>query len=250
MASATVTVTMDDAGADPAVNGALARCLEAGALDCVSVMASGRHWEEACDMAGESGLPVSVHLNCVEPPFLTDSDFPGGILSWTLYASSLAPAARREWRMQIERLLSRGLMLTRMDGHRHLHHLPPLREAALDLAEEYGIRIVRAAVVPPGDGGLRGLYLRRLGRRLAEGARARGLAATSLMLGFGRSGRVGKRYLQRAERLLDSAGLSGDDEVELVMHPALRPVWSGGQPEELSLLTSDWYGQWSRRNRG
>ncbi|MGM0627376.1 MAG: hypothetical protein ACQETZ_04370, partial [Candidatus Fermentibacterota bacterium] len=94
------------------------------------------------------------------------------------------------------------------------------------------------------------LYLRRLGRRLAEGARARGLAATSLMLGFGRSGRVGKRYLQRAERLLDSAGLSGDDEVELVMHPALRPVWSGGQPEELSLLTSDWYGQWSRRNRG
>ena len=249
MPGAVVTVTMDDAGLDPAVNGALSRCLEAGALDCVSVIASGRYWEEACDIAGGSGLPVSVHLNCIEPPFLSDSDFPSGILSWTLHASSLVTAARREWRMQIERLLTRGMMLTRMDGHRHLHHLPPLREAALELAEEYGIRIVRAAVLPRGDGGLRGLYLRRLGKLLAEEARRRGLAATSLMLGFGRSGSVGRSYLQRAERLLESAGLSGGDEVELVMHPALKPVWSRGQPEELSLLTSDWFGEWSRRNR-
>jgi predicted glycoside hydrolase/deacetylase ChbG (UPF0249 family) len=241
---------MDDAGLAPEVNGALSRCLEAGALDRVSIMASAPHWEEACDIAAAGGVPVSAHLNCVEPPFVSGCDFPGGIMTWTLYASSMVPGVRREWRMQMERLLSRGVMLTGLDSHRHLHHLPPLREVALDLAGEYGIRMVRAAVLPPGEGGLRGLYLRRLGRRMAAEARDRGLSATSMMLGFGRSGRVGRRYLQRVERLLSSGGLPGEAEVELVMHPALEPVWSGGQPEELSLLTSDWYGEWSCRNRG
>ncbi len=249
MAGPAVTVTMDDAGLAPAVNEALGACLESNALDCVSVMASGGVWKDACAVLGGFDVQVSAHLNCVEPPFLSGAEFPSGILSWTLYASSLAPAARREWRMQIERLLSRGQTLTRLDSHRHLHHLPPLREAALDLAQEYGIGVVRAAVLPPGEGGLRGLYLRRLARRMAERARARGMVPTSMMLGFGRSGRVDRRYLERAERLMASGGLPDGEEVELIVHPASLPVWSRGQPGELELLTSDWYGEWSRRNR-
>lgn len=245
-----VAVTMDDAGISPAVTGALERCLEAGALDRVSVMASGGDFDAASELAASSGLPVSAHLNCIEPPFLTDGRFPGSLLSWTLHASALAPAVGEEWRRQLEALLSRGLMLTGLDSHRHLHHLPPLQEVALELAAEFGIRRVRAAVVPSGEGGLRGLYLRRLGRRLARSAADRGLVSCGLMFGFGRAGRVDRRYLESVEERLGRADLPKGTEAELVVHPALEPVWSRGQPKELELLTSDWYGEWSDRCRG
>jgi len=246
VAEGRLSVTMDDLGLAPAVTAALRRCLKAGALDRVSVMATGEDFDAASGLAASSGLPVSAHLNCVEPPFLTGAGFPRSLLAWTLHASSLAPLVRQEWRRQLEAMLARGLMLTGLDSHRHLHHLPPLRKVALDLAEEFGLRRVRAAQLPSGDGGIRGLYLRRLGRRMARAASDRGLQPCGLMFGFGRAGRVDRSYLERVERLLESEAAA---EAELVVHPAVKPVWNPGQPEELALLTSDWYGEWSLRCR-
>ena len=250
MAGPAITVTVDDAGLAAEVNQALRLCMEAGAVDCASVLASGEAWEEACSIVAGSTLPVSAHLNCVEPPFLSDRSFPGSIPVWACRASSLADAVRREWSMQIERLLSRGVMVTGLDSHRHLHHLKPLAEVALDLAEEYGIRRVRTAVTAPEDGGLKGRLLRRLARKVACDARERGMATTGLLLGFGRAGRIDRPYLERAERLLDSEQASWKGDVELVMHPATAPLWNRGQPLELELLTSDWFEKWSSRNRG
>jgi hypothetical protein len=70
------------------------------------------------------------------------------------------------------------------------------------------------------------------------------------MFGFGRAGRVDRRYLESVEERLGRADLPKGTEAELVVHPALEPVWSRGQPKELELLTSDWYGEWSDRCRG
>ena len=58
-------------------------------------------------------------------------------------------AVGREWRLQIERVLDAGLTLSHLDGHKHVHLLPPLpyrpflalwRRAALVLTDSGGLQ--------------------------------------------------------------------------------------------------------------
>jgi len=62
------------------------------------------------------------------------------------------------------------------------------------------------------------------------------------MLGFSRSGRLTAGYLARW-----GSRIPPGRETELVAHPALVPVWSEGQPAELSLLLSDGFADWLAR---
>jgi chitin disaccharide deacetylase len=48
-----------------------------------------------------------------------------------------------ECRMQIEKALSRGISITHLDSHKHLHFFGEFREIITKLAQEYGIMRVR-----------------------------------------------------------------------------------------------------------
>jgi hypothetical protein len=50
---------------------------------------------------------------------------------------------RLEWRAQIERCLSKGLTISFINSHEHIHMLPPLFRLVGELAQEYGIAHVR-----------------------------------------------------------------------------------------------------------
>ncbi len=238
-----ITVTIDDGGLNDAVNRAAALCMDAGVVHRFSIIPTGTCVPAACELAMSRGVAVSAHLDCCSGPFLLpESRFPGGFASWALRAGRLMPLLRSEWSAQIERLLGLGAMVTSLDSHRHLHHLPEVRDVFLDIARDYRIGTVRAAVLP--DRMCRypmGILLNGLGVRLSEMASRRGQSSATWMLGFGASGSVGRKYLEKY------MATAGEDDMELVMHPATEAVWSSGQPAELELMLSDWFAERTAR---
>ena len=233
-----LTVTVDDGGSCDGVNGAVRTCAGMGRLHRVSVLATGPSWREACEIAAGAGVEISVHLNCIEPPFLGPSEFPVKWSAWVLSAGRLADSVRREWTLQVERVLSAGFRVSRLDSHRHLHHLGALRRVVLDLALEYGAGSVRSARLPDKAARPSGIVLDVLAARLSGMAAARGIGTTSSILGFSSSGRIDRAYLERY------GGRLPGGECEVVMHPALENVWSDGQVGEFELMTSEWFGEW------
>lgn len=232
-----ITVTIDDGGKHQAVNDAAAMCFQAGVVNRFSILPTGPCAGPACALAMGSGVHVCAHLDCLEGPFiLPGSSFPKSPAVWAACASRLAIRAREEWSAQVERLLALGAMVTGLDSHRHLHHLPHLRDAFLDIAREYRIGTVRAAVLP--DRMLRfpqGLLLNSLGVRFRKIASERGFSSAPWMLGFGASGGVRREYLETY------LSRTGEEDVEIVLHPATEAVWCRWQPGELELMLSEWF---------
>jgi len=205
----------------------------------VSILATGEYLDQALKIASEGEAAVSVHLNCAQPPLLTDMQPPGFRWMWPFAGRAAAERVRREWRLQIQRILESGIPVDGLDSHQHLHNAPPLRRIILDLAEDFGIRRVRCAVLPERFHGPRCYILDAFGRKMREGARRRGLETNDLMLGFTVAGRVDAGYLSGLRGLLQEGGCA-----ELVMHPSVEPVWSRGQTEEYGLIRSDWFKEW------
>ncbi|MBN1433169.1 ChbG/HpnK family deacetylase [Candidatus Fermentibacterales bacterium] len=232
-----IHVNVDDAGLSPGVTSAIERCAAAGRMHGASILATGSHVEEAARAVAGSGVSVAAHLDCLQGPFLTGADLPGSALAWAAGAGDVE-LLRREWGAQIERLLGLGLEVSRLDSHRHAHHLPRLRGPFLSLAMEYRIERVRCAILP--DWWMRpgGILLNSLGKRLARAARSLGMTTPDSLLGFGRSGRVDRAYLQGMTPRLRHG------TVELAMHPSASADWSPGQPGELDLMMSSWFGEW------
>lgn len=239
-----ILVTIDDVGRAKPINDAVEQCIKAGTVDCLSVMASGSESEHAFRIIAASDMTVSAHLNCIEPPFLSHAEFPDSLAAWLLVGSKHAEEARTEWSMQIEKLLSNGVMVTRLDSHRHLHHMPALQEVILDLATQYGIRNIRAAHIPDRLRRPTGFVLNRYARSFSAKASDLGMRTTGCILGFGRSGSVDRDYLKSFEGKIPSG------EVELIMHPSTEPVWSDSQPRELELMMSDWFRNWIEKQSG
>ncbi|MCK5064814.1 MAG: ChbG/HpnK family deacetylase [Candidatus Fermentibacteraceae bacterium] len=234
-----IKVTIDDLGLSSLVNRAVKILLNAGLVDSLSILVTGAALDEALEIAGTPGVKIAVHLNCSEPPFLTGVKFPDSFYTWFRNGSLLAGKVKDEWRLQIERVLAAGVMITGLDSHHHLHNLSGLREVILDLAKEYGIGTVRAAVLPDKLRRPSGIVLDNLGRKLVKMAGKRGIGTPDLMLGFSKSGNVTRKYLDSLSRSLRCEGLA-----ELVMHPAISPVWTSTQPDELELMRSEWFKEW------
>ena len=235
-------VTIDDGGMHESITPAIEACAARGVVDCVSILPTGIAASEVCRIACAEDVAISVHLNCIQPPFLGSKPFPGTVARWIVSASRLAEHVRVEWTRQIEKLMDMGARLTGLDSHRHLHHLPALRNIALDLADEYGIGTIRTAVLPDRFSRPSGPLLHYLGKRLEMLAGERELKTPKWMLGFSCSGGVSRRYLEQNGKRITCG------ECEIVMHPAVTPVWSDGQPEELELMQSEWFVLWLDRS--
>jgi chitin disaccharide deacetylase len=232
-------VTVDDVGISRDVNSAVRQLLESDSLDCLSIIPTGVEFEEAARIAADSDVLISVHLNCVQPPFITGVDLPSGHSAWFFSSARLADIVMDEWRAQIERVIQAGLLPHRLDSHQHIHNAPGLRGAILELADEYSIESVRTARLPDRWSSSEALLLDLMGRRLASRAAGAGISTSDFMLGFSVSGRVDREYLESM-----TPRIAGSSSAELVMHPSIRREWSLYQPEEYSLMLSDWFRAW------
>jgi hopanoid biosynthesis associated protein HpnK len=121
-------------------------------------MVTGKAFDEAVRLASENpGLAVGMHLVLVcgssalphrEIPHLVDRQdrfHRGPVMTGLVYQFSAAARReiKREIRAQLERFIQTGLPLSHVDGHLHMHMHPVVFDSLVELAGEYGVRVIR-----------------------------------------------------------------------------------------------------------
>jgi len=157
VAMASVIVNADDFGFFDQVSRGILEAAEAGVVSATGIMANGPALDRWLDrLRSVTGLSVGVHLNATLGIPLTATmaralDWNGG--RFTPKGSLVAAVLRgripletvlEEWRAQIRHCLDRGLALDFVNSHEHIHMLPGLYGKVLQLAQEHGVRHVRA----------------------------------------------------------------------------------------------------------
>jgi predicted glycoside hydrolase/deacetylase ChbG (UPF0249 family) len=177
---ARLIVHADDFGISEAVNLGIVHAHRQGILTSTSVMANGRAFEHAVELAKENPtLDVGIHLTLTEEQAVADPAEVAGLVDAhnrlpphalqfaARYARGRIPlaAVRAELTAQVRRVIEAGIVPSHLDGHQHLHVLPGVSAIVAELARAYGIRTVRY----PAER-VRGYMLRNLksSRRLAE----------------------------------------------------------------------------------
>lgn len=217
----TVFITADDYGYNGAVDDAVLSLLADGRLSGAGCMTRAPGWPAAATRIGaQSGF--GLHLD-----FTEFSPQRHGL--WPLIGASLAhrldPAALREEITAQCALFedATGSAPAYVDGHQHVHQLPQIREALVEvLAARYAGRLpwLRISGARIGDGA-KALFIAALGaaalERLAFAAHIRTMPR--LLGAYGFDGDA-PAYRRRLAGWLDSAA-NGD---ALMVHPATRAL--------------------------
>lgn len=189
-------------------------------------------------------MGVGVHLNLSDgPPTAPPSavkgllnnagTFEGGPESLLLRLASRSLRSvevEQEWDAQIQKIREAGIHPTHLDGHKHVHMLPGLFEAALRLAKKHGISAIRVAhedsklrtVLSAGKDqktsvvlkqGVQARGLKLLAHDAKELAQRAGIATTDYFCGIAQTGVLMR---QGVERMLE---ILSDGYTELMCHP-------------------------------
>jgi chitin disaccharide deacetylase len=234
-------VTADDLGADIARNEGIFEAVEAGAVTSASILVNAPAFHDALAkiLASSHRISVGVHLNISEGmplssglKCLTNS---GGSFFGKAEThrrlleygnSSLKAEIKREFTAQIRALAESGLKIDHIDGHQHVHVFPAAIEAAISVAQEFGIPWIRIPEEPPPAGSLAKAGSRYTLEaenfsRLAASARARtseySLNTTDHFRGLYLKGLLSKEFIEEIFQSLPQ-GLT-----ELMVHPGKAP---------------------------
>jgi predicted glycoside hydrolase/deacetylase ChbG (UPF0249 family) len=225
-------VHADDFGISESVNHGVVDAHRRGIVTSTSVMANGAAFEHAVALAKECPtLDVGVHLTLTEEKpvgapaaGLVDANgrFPPHALQFAArYALGKIPlrAVRVELDAQICRVLERGLPVSHLDGHQHVHVLPGIAGVVAELARAHGIRTVRYPMERVRGYMLRLRDVRRLAEQVALGvfcalSPLRELKRIDEFVGFYFGGRLDETNLATV-----LAGLPPGGTAELMCHP-------------------------------
>lgn len=154
----------DDFGLTSGINAGVIRAYHDGVLTSTSLTACGQAADEAIELAyAHPCLDIGIHLVYTDETSLrvsTDS-FPSRqkLLLDLLAGQTTVRQIEKEWRSQIEKILSAGIRPSHMDSHQHVHLYPALFPLAVQLALEYDISFIRSTILEPF---LRGSSAKRL----------------------------------------------------------------------------------------
>ena len=258
--SARLDLHADDLGLHPAVDRAVFRLHQAGAIRGASILVTGPTFPAAAREALRTGLRLSLHLAIVDtepasqpseiPSLLgPDGRFParyGAVLRRWLLNRPRPNELRREIRAQLDRFAQAGLidrLGLEVDGHQHLHLLPGVLEILLEEGGAYSLRSIRLPRLSPAE--RRELSVRAIAFRLLErlGRRAGHLAARQSVAGRECWGVLfaGRLTSLRAEAVLRSLPPSATGQ--LICHPgdddlALAACRDWGYAWETELATA------------
>jgi predicted glycoside hydrolase/deacetylase ChbG (UPF0249 family) len=189
-----IVVCADDFAIDEPVSRAIVELAVAGRIGAAGAMTAGARWPAAWRTVDSlpPGFPLGLHVNLVEGTGLAG----GGTLpaAASLAVQAMAGLARRDairreidaqWRAFEDRA---GRPPAFVDTHRHVHVLPPVRDALLDAIAGHGgrtpVRNLHPSFGPRGSAAKR-LALRMLGApALAAALHGRGLAANTALGGL------------------------------------------------------------------
>jgi hopanoid biosynthesis associated protein HpnK len=145
MAARILTVNADDFGFTRGVNRGIVHCHTHGILTSTTLMANGEAFGDAAELArAHPSLDVGAHLVLVQGrSVLTGEPLPHSVpaLVRALALRRLRPY--EELRAQLEKIAAAGVRVTHLDTHKHTHLLPPVLDAVVRLAGEFGVRWVR-----------------------------------------------------------------------------------------------------------
>lgn len=148
-------ITADDFGRDQACTTEIAKSLADGLITATSLMANGRSFDDACQLAHSLRLTdrIGVHLVLDEGPPVSRAmdryvNRDGHLSVWRRVRPlepDLSRAIEAELSAQIERVLDRGIRPTHLDSHRHVHTGLTIGRLVVKLAKTYAIPYVRPA---------------------------------------------------------------------------------------------------------
>ena len=149
----------DDFGISPGVNQAIFKAHTEGVLNSTSIMINLKYAPQAIELSQQMpNLQIGLHANLTNEysvlpspqiPLLVDDKgkfrhgFVNLALLSVLHPKELKRQVKIEVRAQIEKALASGLKLTHLDSHRHVHMIPMIFKAFLELKEEYKIPRLR-----------------------------------------------------------------------------------------------------------
>jgi predicted glycoside hydrolase/deacetylase ChbG (UPF0249 family) len=198
------------------VNAGIVAAHREGILTAATLMANAPAFEDAVRLASENpSLDIGCHLVLVQ----------GEGLPASIPELLFALARRRidvygEFERQVRKIVDAGIRPSHLDTHKHTHLAPPVLDAVIRIARDFGIPWVRKPVDFPMRASAapflkRAVHagVRLLGSRFDGKLRASGCRATDHFTGFQITGRLGVQELQALIRQLPE-GLT-----ELMCHP-------------------------------
>jgi hopanoid biosynthesis associated protein HpnK len=234
-------INADDFGLSPGVNRGILTAFRDGVLSSTTMLVNLPHFEDAVRLAlANRALPVGIHLSLLwgspvsDPAAVSslvepDGRFPRSltVLARRYFLGALdMDHVRAEFRAQVVRFQHAGLTPTHVDTHKHVHCLPGILRALVDVAGEVGIGRIRVpyerSITAAGEEGRpprslkaslkRGLvgYLSRNGRTVIQ---RRGLRSTDHFVGIEYQDHLDERTLRFIVSNLT------DGTTELMCHP-------------------------------
>lgn len=247
-----IIINADDFGLDLKINKAIIKCYQRKIVSRISFISNTDLFLQSIDLLKSSHIEeVGVHLNLAGPgtgrPL--SSNLAGAVdkeglffLNHTRLIGKLIfkkiglDDVEKEFRLQIERVLERGLRISHLDSHQHLHLFPAVSDIVLKLAGEYGISYIRCPYSEARN--IISIVVNRFSAELRDKICNSNLITSDYFKGFDFSGRLdaGKIY-----NVLDSLK---EGITELMVHPGPRDAAvSGGHDtrgdEAIALLSPD-----------
>jgi predicted glycoside hydrolase/deacetylase ChbG (UPF0249 family) len=190
MTSKRIIVNADDIGMCPAVDGAAMRLAEAGIISSVSVMALAAPDSEAMRTFHQYGVDIGLHLDFTSSLTAIRYGQQRTVASTIARAYSGRLHGPKARQMVIDQLYCFQDLVGRMpafvDGHEHVHQLPVIRDALLDILTDHAgstLPFVRSTQ-PQRWRGAKAAVIGLLGAgALAEKARRVGLKTNSDFFG-------------------------------------------------------------------
>mgnify|MGYP001245500160 CR=1 FL=1 len=228
-----VIVNADDFGAFRCVSRGIVDAAQDGVVRATGVMACAPDLEWHVRLLEEiPHVDVGVHLDLTRGPPLTEelrlhALWRGGnapsaarVIAAVLRGALATSVVEEEWRAQIRRCRSFGIVPRFLNSHEHVHALPALHAVALRLAAEHGIRHVRVPrPAEPASYESAAAFRHAALAFVCRGARDVGGVAARPFLGLAASGRLDVpallAHIDTAARL----GASSGRVPELMCHP-------------------------------
>ncbi|HEY3299091.1 MAG TPA: ChbG/HpnK family deacetylase [Armatimonadota bacterium] len=255
-------VNADDFGLSEGINRGILSAFHEGILRSASLMPNGAAFTDAVSLARNNpDLGVGIHLSLVDERCVANAEAVRGLAdkdsmlpgSYTSFVKGYflknfgISQIRAEMEAQVQKFLETGLKPTHIDSHQHLHIMPGIFEAVLEIAEKSDIRVVRVPLerggVFPRSFDMRGaslIFLNALCGRASRKARASGFLVADHFWGLDASGRMNEENLVRALNSL-RPGVN-----EIMCHPGFsdaasrqRYPWGYQWDEEAAALKSE-----------
>ncbi len=244
-----IVLIADDFGLNESVDAGILRQAEAGRLSGISCLTQPERWRHAAPkLLPLAGVQTGLHLNFSQS--LGEGWFaPLPALIVRAYARALPMSKIRhslaaQWGRFTEAL---GHTPDFVDGHQHVHQLPGIREALLELLAREGVtpwlRVTDPLIAP--DGGLKSQLIRRLGAgALRQQAAARGIRLPRAFSGvYDFTGTV-DGYAHRFAQWLADAPAGMAEHTVVMCHPGTAaqpspedPI-AAARPHELAFFLS------------